>query len=81
MKTENATFYCFKESGKYYTHERGILTREVYLSKTNHDARSRVLFDNGGNYPGLSFKGQDLIWFIIPDEEVEYGYPLCLPLP
>lgn len=76
----NATFHAFKPSGKWYTTDRGILSENCYgVAFTPAERRAKVLEVNGGNYPGLSSPGERFVLVVIPDETVEFGFPLLLP--
>jgi len=75
----NATFHAFKASGKWYTSERGTLTPDCYGQPfTPIERRKRLIDANGGKYPGLSSAGAGFVLVIIPDESVDYGFPLML---
>lgn len=74
----NATFYFFKESGKYYSDARGIVD-EATFSKVHraYDRREHLRELNGG-LPGLMGNGDSYIIQVTPDTGLEYGYPLLL---
>lgn len=82
----NATFYCFKRSGKWYTTERGNVPKgvfEPYLhegpdSPASVNTRRKLLAANGGKMPGLSGKGEEFAVVVILDEDVDFGYPIHL---
>jgi hypothetical protein len=76
----NATFHTFKASGKWYTSERGTLTPDCYGEPfTPIERRKRIIQANGGKCPGLSHIGSEFVLVIIPDESVDFGFPLMLP--
>ena len=72
----NATFYSFKRSGKCYAEGRGTLTREAIYDWNNR--REHILRNNDGKYPGLSGRGDEFHFVIIPDEDHPEGFPLML---
>lgn len=75
----NATFHAFKPSGKWYTSERGNLTEACYGEAfTQTERRARVIQANGGHYPGLSSAGDRFVLVVVPDESVDFGFPLLL---
>lgn len=65
-----AMFYYFKESGKYYTHGRGLIPpfNDIWT-------RKELLEVNGGKMPGLSTTGSDKRIVVIPEPETVYGWP------
>lgn len=83
---ENATFYTFKRSGKYYTHARGVMPdifghpdrpdNEVAFG--NEERREAILRANQNHMPGLSTTGASFRVVVIIDEAVDFGFPLCL---
>lgn len=74
-KKDNCTFHCFKESGKWYTSDRGYLPESAF-NIYEHDAKLReILKHNDGKWPGLSTDGEEFIRILINDEDTEYGYP------
>lgn len=75
---ENATFHSFKPSGKWYASGRGHLLKDVFECFTAVDQWKRILRANGGAYPGLKSIGAEFVCVVIPDEDVEFGYPLML---
>ena len=72
----NATFTCFKESGKYYATGRGRLTNGVFEVFGRDERLARILRDNDGAWPGLSGPGADFYRVVVADEDVDHGYPL-----
>lgn len=77
----NATFYIFKESGKYYADGRGFLPEKAFEPMLNHyERRGPILEANEGKMPGLNSIGDGFIIMIVPDANVEYGWPLMLPV-
>jgi hypothetical protein len=81
---QNATFYCFKRSGKYYTSDRGVMPNIFggEGSQTpawgNEDRRAAILRANQNKMPGLSTTGSCFRVVVIIDDAVDFGYPLCL---
>lgn len=76
----NATFYIFRETGKYYTEGRGTLPEDAFGPTLNHyERREPILAANGGKMPGLSSSGEGYVIMVVPDEDVSYGWPLMLP--
>lgn len=75
-KIENATFYSFKDSGKYYTTGRGNLSPEVFKVFSREERLAQILRDNDGCWPGLSGPGSDFYRMAIGDEAIDHGYPL-----
>lgn len=73
----NAEFLCFKKSGKWYTSDRGLVTEALYQVFETSERRAQILADNDGLFPGLSTRGGDFTWVVIPDEDAP-GYPLML---
>jgi hypothetical protein len=78
MTDENATFHSFKPSGKWRASARGVLTPDVFATSDRAERRERIVRANGGKFPGLSGRDDDLVYVVIADEEVEFGYPLML---
>jgi hypothetical protein len=75
----NATFYTFKTSGKYYTHGRGYVPKEVFEPLEGGAAtREALLKANGNKVPGLSTTGSNFHLIVVLDEDVDYGWPLHL---
>lgn len=85
-KVGNATFHCFRQSGKWYTTERGVLPPEVFKPYLHHGDKTparvntwdRILAANGGKMPGLSTTGSTFNVIVILDEDVDHGYPIML---
>lgn len=75
---KNATFYAFKQSGKWYTSERGYLSEQVFKYFDRIDMRRQIVADNQGKFPGLSGPGNDFIFVVIGDDEINHGFPLML---
>lgn len=77
----NATFNCFKPSGKWYAEGRGFVpdffTKDHAFS--NQEKLIRVLRANDNKWPGLSGPGNDFVRVVFLDEEVDYGWPLFFP--
>ena len=78
VKILNATFHCFKESGKWYVTYRGYLSEDVFRVYGHRERRTQILLDNDGKYPGLSGPGREFIFVVIPDDGTPHGYPLML---
>lgn len=79
MFKENATFYCWKASGKYYTEGRGHFPEAAFAAGGPFDGGGRlalILSHNEGKWPGLSGTGSEFTRVAIPDEECECGWPL-----
>lgn len=76
----NATFYCFKPTGKYYTHERGFLRPSVFEVFGLASRRAQIVEVNEGCYPGLITRGEEFTFVVIPDPDCTYGFPLMLPV-
>ena len=53
----NATFHSFKQSGKWYATDRGLLTADVFAVFETSKRRARIVAANGGRYPGLNSAG------------------------
>lgn len=69
-KPQEATFYYFKRSGKYYSEGRGYIpaTNEIW-------SRSELLAFNDFKMPGLNGPGDSFRIVIIPLESAEFGWP------
>jgi hypothetical protein len=86
VPAKNATFYIFKRSGKYYTHERGVMPNIFGHAErpndnavwSNEERREAILRANQNHMPGLSTTGASFRVVVIIDEAVDFGYPLCL---
>lgn len=67
---QEAMFYYFKASGKYYTEGKGKIPmiNAVWT-------RQELLDVNGGNMPGLSTSGSNFRVVIIPEIEAVFGWP------
>jgi hypothetical protein len=79
QRENNATFYTFKDSGKWSYEGRGYLSDAVFRECfSGHARREQILKDNGGLCPGMSTAGRDLIMVVIPDESHDTGFPLLL---
>lgn len=67
---QEAMFYYFKRSGKYYTDGKGFIpaTNEVW-------SREQLLHVNEGNMPGLNGAGLGFRIVVIPEAEAVYGWP------
>lgn len=76
--TDNATFYSFKPSGKYYSTGRGAIEAQNYEPISNEERRLDIVKQNGGKMPGLNSIGSSLMVIVVPDESVEFGWPLFL---
>lgn len=74
----NATFYSFKESGKWKYSGRGRVTQQLFACFSRVGRRRRILFDNNEKFPGMSTPAEDFIWVVLPDESCDFGYPLML---
>jgi hypothetical protein len=74
----NATFHAFKQSGKWYSSDRGNLSADTYTVWETQERRDKILQANDGKYPGLNGTGSNFIFVVIPDEDAEHGYPLML---
>lgn len=81
----NARFIHFKRSDKFYTEARGVCPREVFQPFLGHgdyasqvNTAMRILQANRGRMPGLSTTGSEFRTVIIPDEELDFGYPITL---
>ena len=72
--TGNATFTCFKLSGKFYAQERGNITPTVY--QVFQGRKEAVLQENDGKWPGLSGRGDHFICVVDPDDDLTFGFPL-----
>jgi hypothetical protein len=76
---KNATFYAFKESGKYYSTGRGFLSSLVFSNYFSaRERHHQILRDNDGKYPGLSGSGDGFILVIIGDENLSFCWPLLI---
>lgn len=77
---DNATFYYFKDTGKYYTSSRGVMPESVWTPYYvgQFEARPLIIAANEGAMPGLSGKAMDFRVFIVLDENVPYGWPITL---
>lgn len=75
---QNAMFYSFKQSGKWYASDKDYLSPEVFAVFNRQARRNMIVDDNGGAYPGLSGPGSEFIYVVIPDEDCEHGFPLML---
>lgn len=73
----NASFYYFKPYGKYYCEGRGFLTPAVFRD-IRTSFRERVMAANKKKWPGMSGDCEWCRIVIIPDSEVDFGWPLCL---
>lgn len=80
-RKHNAIFHAFRQSGKWYSSSPGYLSPIVYEPHTLEARRRQILRDNGGRYPGLIGCGSEFIYVVIPDETVEFGFPLMLKVP
>lgn len=80
MTDHNATFHCFKPRGKWYTSARGVLPRSVHepYYQGGADARPKIHAANNGCMPGLSGTADYFIVVVVPDEEVDFGYPVLM---
>ena len=80
---QNAKFYYFKASGKFYTSDRGVMP-DVFGGEgsrpafTNEARREAILRANQNKMPGLSTTGSNFRVVVIIDDSVDFGYPLCL---
>jgi hypothetical protein len=74
----NAIFHCFKTSGKWYAGDYGNLSKETFEVFSNRERREELLKSNNGNFPGIGGRGEEFIFVVIPNEEVEFGFPLML---
>jgi hypothetical protein len=72
----NATFYAFKDTGKYYTLGRGTLSKEVFAVFAREERLAQIYRDNDGCWPGLSGTGGSFYRMVVADESVDHGYPL-----
>lgn len=76
----NATFWIFKPSGKYYTHERGYtIAQEAFITQ---DTRAAMLAANDGRMPGLSGVGSEFFVMVVPDDDLSndlMGVPVMMP--
>lgn len=73
----NATFHAFKDTGKWYASGRGVLPAEAFHGSLDRPERyALILKANGEKFPGLSSTGRHFIAVIIPDESIEFGWPL-----
>jgi hypothetical protein len=67
---QEAMFYYFKRSGKYYSEGRG------YIPATNDVwSRSELLAFNDFKMPGLGGPGDSFRIVVIPDDRAEFGWP------
>lgn len=84
VPANNAKFYYFKASGKFYTSDRGVMPNIFggEGSQTpawgNEDRRAAIMRANQNKMPGLSTTGSNFRVVVIIDEAVDFGYPLCL---
>ena len=77
--TDNALFVYFRESGKYYTEGRGVLTKEVFNPRyTQLDRRRTLLQANCNRMPGLSTTGSNFFICVYGDEGLGLGWHLLL---
>lgn len=75
-KDDNATFHLFKPSGKWAYSERGYASFHLWENYTHRDQRLQVLADNGDKMPGINGQGYGYNVVVIPDDNVEWGWPL-----
>lgn len=77
---DNATFYYFKDTGKYYAHSRGKCPEGVWEPYLGDQltTRKKIVDANDGAMPGLSGKGTEFRIFIVLDENVDFGWPITL---
>lgn len=77
---ENATFYYFKRSGKYYAEGRGVLPETAFGCKIANqiERRQELLRVNNNKMPGLTTTASEFFVVVIGDETVDYGWPLHL---
>lgn len=62
----NASFIAFKQTGKFHSMGRGVMSAEVYT--THQRLRiDKVIELNGGKWPGLSTRGDDFHRVVITD--------------
>jgi hypothetical protein len=78
LKKPNATFHAFKQSGKWYSSDRGVLTEGVFGVFDTDARRDRIAFDNENAYPGLMSDGSEYFLVVIGDEDLDFGFPLML---
>lgn len=79
MFKENATFHCWKASGKWYATGRGHFPEAAFQFQGQFESGGRlaaILSHNQGRWPGLNSAGTELIRVVIADERVDYGWPL-----
>lgn len=70
---QEAMFYYFKPSGKYYTEGKGKIPL-IHATWT----REELLVANGFKMPGLSSEGKSFRIIVIPEIESVYGWPQIL---
>jgi hypothetical protein len=75
---DNATFHAFRASGKWYASGRGHLPKEVFAVFERTERRLAIITANGGKFPGLNGPGEEFVFIVVADEDVDYGYPLML---
>lgn len=77
---ENATFYTFKQSGKWAYSGRGYASKSLWELFTHAGQRMQLLDDNGGSVPGMNGNGVNYIIVVVPDEDCPHGWPLHINL-
>lgn len=77
---ENATFICFKPTGKYYTEARGHFPNVFSGSFFAPSEKLAAVFShNNDKWPGLANKGEEFVRVAIIDEAANFGWPQMFP--
>lgn len=76
-RPNNCTFLAFKLSGKMYSSERGYLPKEVFEPYLR-DGLAAILIDHDGKWPGLSGAGHEFTRVVVPDHDLDYGFPFLI---
>lgn len=74
----NATIHSFRTSGKWCSKGRATVSEVVFRGLNNPSRRQRILAENGGRCPGLNSRGETMVWVVLLDDDVGYGFPLML---
>lgn len=75
----NATIHTYRVSGKWYATGRGVTDNTLYVNcHDSYSRRERLLVLNGDKCPGLRSRGDEFIVVVVPDENVECGFPLMI---
>lgn len=72
-ENQEAMFYYFKPSGKYYTEGKGKIPL-LHIRWTRED----LLSMNKGKMPGLNSEGRAFRIVVVPEPEAVFGWPQIL---